>query len=240
MAKRIRREEKREAPDVASQSRFIRWIENFWYHYKWQTILVVSVLLVLIIGFAQCSSNETTDATVTLAASYSLTEAQMDAVKEILETALPMDYDGSGDKAIAISTHLIHSEEQLRALNTYLDENGKEQLSSTDYQIDKYHNTDRYKTLQNFVMTGESGVWLVSPYVYGELLYSEDAGSNWVREATPLKDTALYRQFDALKALPEDTLVVLTVQPVFGTMADDEAYAQAVALYNAILSYSAS
>lgn len=233
------RDEKREAPDVASQSGFVRWIENFWYHYKWQTVLVVSVLLVLVIGFAQCGKNETTDATVTLAASYSLTEAQMDAVKGILEAALPQDFDGSGDKAVAVSTHLIHSEAELRALNTYLDAEGKEQFSATDYQIDKHHNTDRYKTLQNYVMTGESAIWLVSPYVYESLLYNEgDEGSNWVAEAIPLKDTAIYQHYDALKALPEDLLLVLTVKPVIGTIADAEVYAQAEAYYNALVSYS--
>ncbi len=233
------RQEKVEAPEVAEQSKLLRWLENFWYHYKWHTILIAFVLFVCIGCFAQCATAEESDVTVALAANYSLTSEQMSAIVDVLGAVCPQDYDGDGKKDVAVHSNLIFSEEQLIALNTHLDPvSGEYKRNETDYQIDKSANADRITTLRNYIMTGESAVWLVSPYVYETMLYNADSEHNWVRQAVPLKETAIYAYYDVLKALPEDTLLVLTVSPFVGDMSKETSYGEAVAYYETLLSFS--
>ena len=234
------RQEKTEAPDFTEQSKLLKWLENFWYHYKWHTIIVVFVLIVCTVCFVQCASAEDSDVTVTLAGNYALTTDQMSAIVEVLGAVCPEDFDGDGKKDIAMHSNLIFNEEQLKALNTHLDPvSGEYKLNETDYQIDKHANTDRITTLRNYVMTGESAVWLASPYVYETMLYNADPDHNWVKQAVPLKDTALYEYYDVLKALPEDTLLILTVSPFVGEMSNEIRYGEATAYYEALLAFQA-
>ena len=37
------------------------WLENYWYHYKWMTIIIVSSLIALAVCLAQCSKKEEYD-----------------------------------------------------------------------------------------------------------------------------------------------------------------------------------
>ena len=49
-------DDKREAPEITPQSKVLRWLDNFWYHYKWPTIIIAFFLIVGIVGFTQCTS----------------------------------------------------------------------------------------------------------------------------------------------------------------------------------------
>ena len=51
--------------EVVIENKFIKWLDNFWYHYKWPTIIVAFFLFVGVVCFAQCSTRATGDLTVT-------------------------------------------------------------------------------------------------------------------------------------------------------------------------------
>ena len=43
--------------DFTSQSKFLRWWDNYWYHYKWHTIIAgFFIFLVLFLGLGQLKS----------------------------------------------------------------------------------------------------------------------------------------------------------------------------------------
>lgn len=231
-------EEKREAPEIQARPKWMEWLENFWYHYKWHTIVVSFFAVALIVSLVQCTSDESSDITVTYAGNYALSADEMKSLEAVFGAACPEDYDGSGSHVAFLAQYAIFNEEQLTKEYTYFDE------ESGEYKVDKntlanakYHNADRIKNLQTYIMTGECGVWLVSPYVYNEMLYSEDPRSNWVQSAKPLKETKLYAYYDALKCLPEDTIVVLTVSPAVGYMSKAENHQKAVAYFESVLNF---
>ena len=77
-------------------------------------------------------------------------------------------------------------------------------------------------------MPGDCAVWLVSEYVYSGYFDEKIGGV----EKVALKDTAIYRQYDAVKNLPDGMMLILT-HPVMGFYAEDAHFAEAQAYYNA-------
>ena len=145
-----------------------------------------------------------------------------------------------------LTAYSIYTDAEMKS--AYTDENGE--LSIYGYNNAKQVSIDHFNTFKTYLQTGESAVWFVSEYVY------RDCGLNFAHiarplselyEATPeaaydeyavrLSETALYRHFDALKVLPEDTLILLPKSYVWGESADGETYAQFEALFRAIVDF---
>ena len=41
--------EKMQGGELRVENRFTRWLDNYWYHYKWHTVIGVFVLIVVLI-----------------------------------------------------------------------------------------------------------------------------------------------------------------------------------------------
>lgn len=224
-------EEKREAREIKEQSKLLLWLENYWYHYKWHTILGAFFLMVIIVSTVQCASVKKSDVTVAFCGNAALSRAQEDGLSGVLGDVCPADVDGDGEKTVSLEQFSIFSEEQLTELYTYVDpQDGQTKLDKTGRDAAKAYNLDRIQVLQNYIMTGDCAVWLVSEYVYNGYF----AGKINVVDKVALKDTAIYRRFDAVKELPDGMMLILT-RPVMGFYAEDAHFAEAQAYYNAAL-----
>ena len=42
-------------------NRFLKWLDNYWYHYKWRTIVILFFAVLLIVCVVQCSTVEKYD-----------------------------------------------------------------------------------------------------------------------------------------------------------------------------------
>ncbi len=225
-------EEKMEARDLCEQSKFLKWLDNFWYHYKWHTIAVAFLLMVFVVCFVQCASRESTDMTVSFCGNATLSENEMEAISKILGDVCPEDVNEDGEKSVWLGQYSIYSEEQLTALYTeYDEETGETIFDQSGMMSAKGYNTERIKSLQDYVMTGECAVWLVSEYVYTSMF----DGKITVVDSCPLSETAIYRNFDAIKKLPDGMTVLLTRPLVIGTYADEANFANAQAYFNALV-----
>ncbi len=241
--------EKLEAGEVVIQNRFLRWLDNFWYHYKWPVLVVAFFVAISLVCFAQCARKEYTDMTVTYAGRYSMKEADHQNLREILEGLTPYKEDGSERQSAQIVTYIICSEDESRENCT--DEEGD--LDEYAFQSSKMASIENLKAFSNFVMTGESAIWLVSEYVYqakdlkplcvplSDSFESLPDGVAYDAYAIRLCETELYRYYDVLKFLPEDTLLLLPRQIVLpgGKSANDENYRDFVELYRAIVEFEA-
>lgn len=235
MRERTEMNEKPEAPEIVEQSKFLKWIDNFWYHYKWQTLAVLFVLIVVLVSVTQCSSANRSDITVTVACNYTMSDAVQTSIQGILGDVLPEDFDGDGSKIVSLVQYAIYTEKELEAMYTYFDkELEKDQVDLYSCAEARRFNTDRIKTLQSYIMTGECAVWIVSPYVY-ETLFRDKVN---VVSVTELKDTAFYQYYDAIGQLPPETLLVLT-KPVIGFMSKNENYQNAEAYFQAVKEFLA-
>ncbi len=238
------REEKLAAGEIVIQNRLIRWLDNYWYHYKWPTIVVAFFLFVGIVCFTQCATKEPGDVTVSYAGGYTMTAEQHAKVVEIFNAIAPDAKDEKGQMSVLFSVYSVYTEDELK--KAYTDEDGK--LDVYSFNNAKQVSKDHLSTFGTYVMTGESAVWLVSEYVYevqnlqklavplSELYETRPAGA-YDDYAIRLSETALYQYYDALKILPEDTLIVMPQSYVWGASADDESYADFMKMYRAIVDF---
>ena len=237
------------APDPAERSRFLRWLENYWYHYKWHTIIALFFVFTFVVILVQCSSRETYDLTVTYAGPRILNTVEQDGFGSALEAVLPADYDGNGNKAVQLVTYGVYSEEELFLAYSSEGPDGTRVTDDFDYSNARKQNVDESTAFSTFVKTGESAILFVSPYVYeayglstlavplAETFGSEIPEGAADDYAVRLKDTGFYAAYATVRELPDDTLILLMRRIVYGKTAKKAVYGQYEQTYRALLSY---
>ena len=251
---------KEQAGEIVVSNPFLKWLDNFWYHYKWTVIVIGFFLLVFIVCFSQCVQKVDINVPVVYAGGYqsmdadrlSWTEEDRASVKNVL-SSLYRGAGGDEEKNVGFLTYNIYTEEQLRAMATEAPsaEGESEKFSPYAFNAAKQNNLSEFEAFANYMGTGECSIWLVSEYVYTEKRLWERAmplAELWGEEipagaydeyAVRLGDTALYRYYDALRLLPADTLIILTRGWVMGSSGDAKTYEEYTRLYRAMVDFQA-
>ena len=237
--------EKQTAGEIIIQNRFIKWIDNIWYHYKTHILVVAFFILVGVVCFAQCSSGANGDLTISYAGGYTFGHSERENIIDVFDAIAPEKADKSRKLTVLLNDFSIYTEEELRTL--YTDEDGV--FSAAGYSTAKQINSDHLKNYGTYVMTGESAVWLVSEYVYDyqnlkeiavplSELFESRPESAYDDYAIRLCETELYAYYDALKVLPQDTLIVMPHSfAMWGEYSNEESYAEFLQLYRSILDF---
>ena len=239
------RQEKESGVEIVISNPFLKWWDNFWYHHKWTVIVSAFFLVVFVVCFVQCSQRTLSDLYVTFSGGVVVSEEEGNAISQVMGSLLPVK-EGENASKVGVVSYTFFSEEELRTLYT------DPETGNVDYAgINRANqaNADRFKSLQDYMMTGECSIWLLSPTVYEELHMKNDIGVSLETTfgsrpacahddyAIRLGDTELYRYYEALQVLPEDTLVVLSASFVWGASSDDVRYAQIKELFRAIVEF---
>ena len=225
--------------DLTSESKLLRWWDNYWYHYKWHTIIVgFFVFLALFLGFGQVKSPKA-DTVVTYCGPFAFTSAETEALRDALGRIMPKDFDENGDKYTEIVRYQVYSEQEMEAEKELLGETGTINLS---------YNAKQLSDFNSFMSFGESSIYFLSEYMYGyvkanksgvlkplsDVLGEVPAGA-YDEYAVRLKDTAYYQFEPALRVFPEDTLVCMTAPYQMGSSSDADTYANSIAMFRAIV-----
>ena len=111
-------------------------------------------------------------------------------------------------------------------------------------------NQSEISSFNNYRGTGECAIWLVSPYVYDELLKEKEGfvtleellgrkPQNAVDDyALRLGDTAFYRYYKQLHSIPLDTRIVFSKAWIMGATSDANTYAEYKLLYQSIIGFN--
>ena len=228
------------------KGKFALWLENFWYYYKFHTIVVLFVLFVVTVCLVQCATKETGDLTVTFSGSYAFQGDERQNFIDVLNAIAPED-EKSGDKlSVSLSSYSIYTDEELRAMHTN-SETGD--FNASSYYAAKQYNLEQLDAFSTFIKTGESPVLFISSYAFAEQhvdevaaplkdLYGEDLPASACSEfAVRLGDTDFYRYYAAVQVLPADTLVVLVKPYYMGATSNEEVYARYERLFRAIVDF---
>lgn len=76
-------------------------LQNFWYHFKWQTIFSVFLIGVIAVCVTQCASREKQDMFVVFLSYSQVLDAQIEKVEEYIEQ-YATDIDGNGKVAVQV------------------------------------------------------------------------------------------------------------------------------------------
>ena len=207
-------EEKRADAEIKVQNGFIKWLDNFWYHYKWPTIGVTLAAIVLAVCLWQTATTDKYDMLVVYAGRTSLTVDQTDQLATVLEHIMPEDYDGDGKKNVSMNMYHIYSADQIKEIEASTDSEG------VRGQVDRHFITTQKEAYNNYMMTGDASICFLEPWLYEEIgkeylcPLSEIFGDELPASAIDgygirLGDTDLYRDYGALRRLPADTVICL-------------------------------
>lgn len=239
--------EKMQGGEIRVENRFLRWLDNYWYHYKWHTVIGVFALIVVLICTLQMCTKEQTDVNILYAGSYSFVESGGAELSSAIGAVMPKDYNGDGRKQAGISSLYVLSEAQVKALRQELIEAGEENpfINSGYYaqELNKF-----YQLLQ----TGEYSICLMEAWIYesvrenGVFLPLAEALGSKPGEAyddytVRLSDTDFGRYFTGVADMPADTLIGFRRQGSLTSLMNREraekTYAQALETFRSIMNF---
>ena len=220
-------------------------IENFWYHYKWHTVVALFLIIAIIICTFQMCSKESFDSYVLYAGGYGISRVVGDDVAEYtlflssLNGVTP-DRDGDGYTNTSFLDLYIPSSDEIKESGNDLYALMSDNMTRLQYELisggDYYlcflspENYDEYK-----VWDGVTLFMPLAPYV------PEGTDAEYYDEsAIYLKSTA-FASSPGFKNLPDDTLIVLRVPSAVASFFDrgdnERKFEDAEELLKNILSY---
>ncbi len=235
--------EKQRDGELIKKSPFLRWLDNYWYHYKTATLIISFFVVVLLICSVQMCSSQKEDTSLLYAGHFLMTGSESSGVNAALDVLLPEDYNGDGIKHVSLVTYHVKSEDALRIEATETHEDGE------TYYVDRSYYSQQYENYNNFLLTGEASVCIVDEWLYNKLVSEgrvkklsdvlgkvpdDTVGEYGIR----LGSTGAYKKYNALQILPEDTVVCLLSPYVFGVSSDEKLYGRAVEMFKTLAEVS--
>lgn len=237
--------EKIHTQGIKPQGNFQRKLENYWYHYKWQTIAVLFFVIVFTICTLQMCSKDTEDATVLYAGPVQMSTSEIESFKNIIAQIMPEDFDGNGKKTVGVVDYQVYSEAQIKEIEEQTDEYG------VTGSVNRNYNSTNYENYSNYILTGETTVCFLDPFLYEKLKsadrlakisdtigYTPSSSSDGYGVA--LKDTGMYRKYSVLSVLPENTVICILRSNFVGKNSKEEAYARDVKLFASIIEFESA
>lgn len=219
-----RREEKLEGREIRigdttivrrerPHGKLYRWLDNYWYHHKWKTIIIAFFLIVFIVCAVQCGGKAPeADVSILIAGptNFSTAPAGTADLEGLLSNCLPTDYNGDGVKNVEIRHYMILSKDQIQKLQGETDENG------VPLYVDTATASDSYSNYMSYLQTGEATILILDRWAFEEIKHRNLVNINTILEDVPegaiveedgrcfgirLKETALYREQLAFQVL---------------------------------------
>ena len=218
--------------DIRLRGPFFEKLDNFWYHYKWQTIATVFILFVLIVCTVQSCTRTKYDVNVLYAGSFLYNGSDKAEATRVLDGVMPRDFNKDGEKNTAFVTYTILSKEQIKAMQS---EGGAIMDTTTDSQL--YYSA---------IHTGEYAILLIDEHLYEEL--AKDEGrlkklsdvfvtipqSAFSEYGIRFSETALYKNSTQLGKLPTSTVLCLLSPYVIGGTSNKNTYKQVMEMFIAM------
>lgn len=200
------------ASDIKVEGKVFKWLDNYWYHYKWPTLIAAFFLVAfLVMGLQMCSS-EKTDVYIIYAGPYGFEgSAAADFASEVNTVA-----NAGRDKKLSCDTvdFYILSEEQINAEKAAAEEKGEV------YYYNSQFFAEEKRKFEQLILAGEYSICLLDPAIYENVKESGGFRAlSEVFETIPdaafdeygirLADTGFARYFTNASGLPEDTVLCL-------------------------------
>ena len=212
-----------------------KWIENFWYHYKWHTVSAVAVLLIFTILILQMFTKTSYDVNILYAGHYEIERVSPDGEEPPYSSLVDdlknifSDYNNDGNVNISLLNLLVMNETEAKE---HYGDDAINYLNSTLIKED----TDK---LSQIMVYGDYYLCLLSERLFLE--YDESYGDKIFSSLTQyisegqcemINERGIYLSslncytLDEFKNLPSDTVVCLRrVSEIKGVVNKDESMA---------------
>lgn len=197
--------------------RFKKWFENYWYHNKWPTLIVLLFVIVFAIGFGQIIGEKTNyDVYALYGGSHNLDAESHGAIVSVFKDAANK-VDGGEDpedpKDINVQTLIYLTGEEIAAQQKAAEEAGQE------FTFNYLENNRVFDTFMKQLVSGENVIMVLSPYLYSsaesnealykvkDILGKDVPGMNSTGYGVKLSESGLTSKYPAFSHFPEDSIV---------------------------------
>ncbi len=245
--------------EIKRPTSFVKWIENFWYHYKWHTIITLFFAVLLVVLIVQIVGREEYDISAIYSGPVQLDGGDLEKISSAFAEIIDEDYNGDGKINVLTHDEYILSPEQQKELEDEADRLNDELSQESDEGGKKgeyvfiYTTQDRSAALNNvttLVTTGEAIICLMDKYTY-DIFDDNDAFADLtdILGYTPeyaldehsvyLKDTDFGKYFkSAFDLLPDDTILCIRKKATVGVSRDfDDVYSAHIEVFNRIFEF---
>ncbi|MBO5906691.1 MAG: hypothetical protein J6Q85_00870 [Clostridia bacterium] len=241
----------REGAEASAKKASLRErLENFWYYYKWHTVVVALVIIFASVLIGQLINKRDYDINIVYAGGYYLSKTSSDGIPPY-NTAIKSlervvgDYNGDGEVNINLDDRYVLTAKEI------------DKELALGHSVNEARVKEDYTDLNNIVMTGDYHVMLLSRALYDDYCerydgaiflslekYVEAAGIS--PEYTDATKTGIYlkslefSKLPVIESLPEDTVLCLRCKSVdltFGLGEADKKFENAEDVIRRIMAY---
>ena len=197
---------------AVKKSRFFTWLDNFWYHYKWHTLIAAFLIFTVTVCTVQMCQKESYDMHVLYAGGHSFKRSSEDGdfpeynkAKGTLKSFIS-DYDDNGKVEFSLRDLFIPNQEDMKG------------MSDAEFQL-AYNDRDSMKTL---IVSGDYYLCFLSAEVYESFTRPEMLRNltEFVSEGVSVDyynnspyaiylNSTNFSNLSGFSELPSDTLIVL-------------------------------
>lgn len=203
--------------EVEVKSPFLLWLDNFWYHYKWHTLIALFLVFAITVCSVQMCQKQDYDVFVVYAGAHDI-ERRSSSVSEYEKVyehlrAVCRDYDGDGRVSPSFLALFLPSNEEIEKIN-----------AMEGYEVNTAVVADNAEIFSSNIVYSDYYVYLISPSVYetyrtvsGVEMFvplaayaGESEVTYYADDAVLLSSTAFGQQI-GFERFPEDTLICLRI-----------------------------
>ncbi len=231
------------------QNKAYKWLDNYWYHYKWVTLAAVFFVTVFSVLTAQMLTKEKPDAVILYGGPAVLTANETRDLEIAFRSVLPSDFNADGKKLVQLETVSLMTDEQVAEAEAKAEE------ESSVFVYDAKALGSNKTTFTELMMSGEYVILLVDRAQYDNILdsgaivpladlFDADKIPDCAYDDSSIvfSETPFAQFFNATDVLPEDTLLCVlqaSENSIFkGKDKAETQYRQQLMLYKKMINFS--
>ncbi len=246
-------EEKQTAGEIKVSSPFLKKLDNYWYHYKWHSIIALFLVVVILICSLQMCGKDEYDYEVLYAGPHSLNDKQ--TILDIEAAFADLGDDRTKDKKVSVNLVSYWVDETIST-----DEEQYAGMTPSDISYSLNHSLKNQENYLDEVQAGNLTVFLISPHLFhmvnkengfvnitefypefaaaGDDVFARDENGRSTPYGVVLSKTA-FGQRAGLSSLPDDTILCIRnpspTNAFFGADRAEKNYTAATELFRRAL-----
>lgn len=233
--------------EIGAATPFLKKLDNYWYHYKWRTIIALFVLIAVIICTVQMCGKKKYDLEVMYAGPY-VFKSDGQAAADI-ESAV----EGcvTGEEKISVNLVSYWVDEELNA------------QAGADLAFMRSNSLSNEKAFRDEIVAGNVSIYLLSPYLFhmaddegafvdltgylpewagnGAQIFARNEDNKLNRRGILVKKTP-FGTLPGISSLPDDTILCLrnvsSIGSIFGLRKAEDRFAECEEIFRAIMNYT--
>ena len=200
-------------------NKVLKWLDNFWYHYKWHVIIILFVAVFLFVAIGQMVKKEKVDVYIMYAGPTAFMAGEIYDIQDTFEEILP-DLNGDGEKSVQFIDITVLTDSQI-------EENRKKaEKDGVDYKPDMEYISQMRQKFKLQLAAGDAYLLLLDPQMYAEdyeigmykTLESLGIESEYAYDDSSVKfrETDYGKYYKIFEKFPEDTLMCFRTLNVTG------------------------